>query len=190
MQDDEFAHYPVQICPVQTGCVNVDIVDGMPTKRLDYRHVHYPERLCKTVATIRVVKGSFSRIAIAKLSQHSKAKACELPCATSSDADSLGADGPVYLVGLAVQKVQPICHLQHIQHVSSWTLLLLVTPIKELCMQILLPAQFYKWSGKDCRNVNKASLLHCCCCFRLDVPRSPDGRCWQNCMHDLPTVHA
>ncbi|KAA6417125.1 MAG: hypothetical protein FRX49_12880, partial [Trebouxia sp. A1-2] len=75
---------------------DVNIVGGTPTKRLDSRHVHYPESLCKTVATIRVVKGSFSRIAVAKLSQHSKAKACELPRTTSSDADGLRADAPVY----------------------------------------------------------------------------------------------
>lgn len=108
----DFSHCHVQICSV-----NVDIVGGMPTKRLDYSHVHYPESLCKTVATIRVVKGSFSRIAVAELSQHSKAKACELPRTTSSDADGFRADAPVYLVGLTVQKVQPICHLQQIQHV-------------------------------------------------------------------------
>ena len=123
-------------------CADVNIVSGVPAKRLNYRHVHYPERLCKTVATIRVVKGSFSRIAVAKLSQHSKAKACELPGTTSSDADGLRADAPVYLVGLAVQKVQPICHLHHIQHVSSWTVLLLVTP-NSMCMQMLVPAYLY-----------------------------------------------
>ncbi len=137
-----FSHCPEQTCPVQTCCADVNIVGGTPTKRLDYRHVHYPESLCKTVATIRVVKGSFSRIAVAKLSQHSKAKACELPRTTSSDADGLRADAPVYLVGLAVQKMQPICHLQQIQYVSSWAVLLLVTP-KCMCMQILVPAYFY-----------------------------------------------
>ncbi len=137
-----FSCCPEQICPVQTDSGDVNVVGGKPTKSFNYRHVHYPERLCKTVATVRVVKGSFSRIAVAKLSQHGKAKACELPGTTSSDADGLGADAPVYLIGLAVQKVQPICHLHHIQHVSSWTVLLLVTP-KSMCMQILVPAYFY-----------------------------------------------
>lgn len=129
---------------MQTCCADVNIVGGTPTKRLDSRHVHYPESLCKTVATIRVVKGSFSRIAVAKLSQHSKAKACELPRTTSSDADGLRADAPVYQVGLAVQEMQPICHLHQIHHVSCCAVLLLVTP-KSMCMQILVPAQLYTY---------------------------------------------
>ncbi len=164
----DFSRCPVQTHPVQTCCGDINIVGGTLTKKFDYRHVHYPESLCKTIATIRVVKGSFSRIAVAKLSQHSKAKACELPRTTSSDAYGLRADAPVYLVGLAVQKVQPICHLQQI------TCLILgcaaAGDTKEHVHANLGACIFLcKWSGNDCVNLNQASLQDCCCCFRLGM---------------------